>query len=214
MIKVNKLAFFACLSLLALCLGCSSNVTTENNSSNTPYDANNTEDISANEDDGSAIADLFCQIEDTSANISYDIDSFLEEGENAKLVYASLGQQLQATDNLSVAVLSVSPGPYDYFDKTETVKVTVSMTNTSDKTIWVKASNWDADTSNGTRVDHKITVFGEDLKPEVSSFTIEHLYPDGTFIGDLYFDASSLVAIVYEPHWLISSQNQYLYWYV
>lgn len=36
--------------------------------------------------------------------------------------------------------------------------VTVRMRNTSDHTVVVKASNWDADATNGLRVDYKLII--------------------------------------------------------
>lgn len=216
MSRPMRIAVLSTLSIFLLTLvACSCSSQTTTGSSSTPAEDDQTSISVETETEGKSLPEeLLNGAEDAYDNVVDSVQEFLEDRKTATPVYAQIGEIVQATENLAVSVLSVEPGPYDYLDKTDTVKVTVSMANTSDSTIWVKASNWDADTSNGTRVDHKIWVFGEGLKKEASSFGVEQLYPGGTFTGDLYFDAESLVAVVYEPHWLISSQNQYIYWEV
>lgn len=135
----------------------------------------------------------------------------LENRKNATPVHAALGEEVEATGNLAVSVLSVEPGPYDYADNTPTVKVTVAMRNLTDKAITVKASNWDADNGNGQRVDHKLFIKDERGKRDVRSFEPTKVSPNATFTGVVYFDGENLNSVIYEPHWLVSSQNQYIY---
>ena len=141
---------------------------------------------------------------------SYAIEE-LEDRKNATPIHAVLGEEIEATGNLAVSVLSVETGPYDYADNTPTVKVTVAMRNLTDKAISVKASNWDADNGNGQRVDHKLYVKDEQGKRDVRSFEPTKVSPKATFTGAVYFDGESLNSVIYEPHWLVSSQNQYIY---
>lgn len=135
----------------------------------------------------------------------------LEDRKNATPVHAALGEEVEATGNLAVSVQSVEPGPYDYADNTPTVKVTVTMRNLTDKTISVKASNWNADTSGGQRVDHKLYIKDERGKRDVRSFEPTKVSPNATFVGVVYFDGEGINSVIYEPHWLVSSQNQYIY---
>ncbi|MBR3225794.1 MAG: hypothetical protein IKF78_10800 [Atopobiaceae bacterium] len=113
-----------------------------------------------------------------------------------------------ATKNLSVAVVSVEPGPYDHHDNTPTTEVVVLMRNTSQHVIYVKPSNWDADTSNGRRVDHKIFVEDGDGDRSTCSFSPAAISPGATLEGTLYFDGDGLSAVLYEPHWLISGEDE------
>lgn len=135
----------------------------------------------------------------------------LEDRKNASPIHAALGEEVEATGNLAVSVLSVELGPYDYADNTPTVKVTVSMRNLTDKAIAVKASNWDADNSNGQRVDHKLYIKDERGKRDVRSFEPTKVSPNAAFTGVVYFDGEGINSVIYEPHWLVSSQNQYIY---
>ena len=135
----------------------------------------------------------------------------LENRRSAEPTHAAIGEEVEATGNLAVSVLSVEPGPYDYADNTSTIKVTVSMRNLTDKTVSVKASNWDADNENGQRVDHKLYIKDERGKRDVRSFMPTKVSPRATFTGTVYFDGEGLKSVIYEPHWLISSQNQYIY---
>ena len=135
----------------------------------------------------------------------------LEDRKNATPVHASLGEEVAVTDNLAVSVLSVEPGPYDYADDGPTVKVTVAMRNLTDKALFVKASNWDADNTSGQRIDHKLYVKDERGNRDTRSFGLTRVSPRATFTGVLYFDGAGLVSVVYEPHWLVSSENQYVY---
>jgi len=137
----------------------------------------------------------------------------IEDRETAVPTHASLGDEVEVTDSLAVSVLSVEPGPYDYdyADDGPTVKVTVAMRNLTDKTLLVKASNWDADNTSGQRVDHKLYVKDEHGNRDVRSFGLTRVSPRATFTGVLYFDGEGLVSVVYEPHWLVSAENQYVY---
>ena len=135
----------------------------------------------------------------------------LEDRETAVPTHARIGEEIKVTDKLAVSVMSVEPGPYDYADQTPTMKVTVAMRNLTDKTILVKPSNWDADNTAGQRVDHKRYVKDEAGKRDTRSFLPARVSPRATFTGVLYFDGEGLVSVVYEPHWLVSSENQYVY---
>lgn len=126
-------------------------------------------------------------------------------------IHATVGEEVYVTDNLGVKIVSVSAGPYDYADQTKTVKVVAEMRNLSDAVVHVKPSNFNADTVDGRRVDHKLYVKGEDGSKGARSFPPTAISPQATFTGELYFDGSGLTAVVYEPHWLVSSQNQYVY---
>ena len=78
----------------------------------------------------------------------------------------------------------------------------------------MKASNWDAANTDGQRVDHKLWVKGEDGAIVDESFELTRISPDSVLTGVVYFDGEGLVDVVYEPHWLLSSQNQYIYFEV
>ena len=134
----------------------------------------------------------------------------LEARRSAVPTHASLGDEVVATENLSVSVVSVEPGPYDHLDQTETTKVTVRMHNTSDHTVTVKASNWDADNARGLRVDHKYVVMDEGNHIVAQSFTVATISPGATYEAVVYFDGE-LVSVIYEPHWLVSAENEYIY---
>ena len=88
--------------------------------------------------------------------------------------------------------------------------VTVRMRYTSDHTVVVKASNWDADATNGLRVDHKLVIMDEGHHVIAQSFTVARISPGATYEAVLYFDGE-LVSVIYEPHWLISAENEYIY---
>ena len=135
----------------------------------------------------------------------------LEDRKTAMPTHVELGEEVEVTDNLAVSVLSVEPGPYDYADDGPTVKVTVAMRNLTDKTLVVKASNWDADNTSGQRVDHKLYVKDESGERNTRSFEPTKVSPRATFTGVLYFDGEDLVSVIYEPHWLVSAENQYVY---
>lgn len=212
--NVKKVAWIIIPSILlsfSLC-ACAAAVDRSQDQSSTNGNGIDSEKASEVDAEKSMPQELLSKAESESDDLLNSVGEIIEERENATPIYAKLGEEVQATPNLAVSVLEVESGPYDYLDKTDTVEVTVSMKNTSSSTIWVKASNWDADTSNGTRVDHKNWIFGKDFKKEASSFGVKCLYPGGTFTGTLYFDAEDLVAVLYEPHWLISSENEYIYW--
>ena len=127
----------------------------------------------------------------------------IENRKNATPIHAALGEEVMATKNLAVSVLSVEPGPYDYADNTPTVKVTVRLRNLTDKTIVVKASNFDADNSNGQRVDHKLYIKDESGRRDVRSFEPTKVSPNATFAGIVFFDGEGLKSVIYEPHWLV-----------
>ena len=151
------------------------------------------------------------RLEQELETIQDGIDAFFDEREFSTPVHARIGETVQATDHLSVCVLSVETGPYDFFDKTPTVKVEVRMDNLSDEVVIAKASNWDADNTDGERVDHKLWIEDADDTISDGSFELTRISPRASFVGTLYFDGTGLVDVVYEPHWLISSQNQYIY---
>lgn len=132
----------------------------------------------------------------------------------AKPVFANIGETVIATNNLAVSVLKVDKGPFDYGDMSPTVKVTVKMDNLTDKALTVKASNWDADNSDGERVDHKLWVKDASGAIVDKSFEITRISPKASFTSVVYFDGEYLKDVVYEPHWLISPQNQYIYFNV
>lgn len=126
-------------------------------------------------------------------------------------IHAPVGEEVLVTDNLGIKIVSVSAGPFDYADQTDTVKVVVEMRNLSDAVIHVKPSNFNADTVDGKRVSHKLYIKSEGGSRDVRSFSPTAISPQATFTGEVYFDGSGLTAVVYEPHWLVSSQNQYVY---
>lgn len=141
------------------------------------------------------------------------ISEFIKHRENAIPQHYALGQMAAATENLAVGVMAVETGPYDYRDGSPTTKVTVAMANTSDKVVVVKASNWNADTTDGLRVNHKFAVYAKNGDKVAESFTIAEVSPKATYTAEIYFDGR-LTDVLYEPHWLVSSQNEYLYWNV
>ena len=105
----------------------------------------------------SDLADLLLEKYDEAESF---VAKELEERETAEPIHVSLGEEVAVTDKLAVTVVAVEPGPYDYADKTPTVKVTVQMRNLTDRTHLVKPSNFDADNSDGARVDHKLYKIG------------------------------------------------------
>lgn len=139
------------------------------------------------------------------------INREIEDRTNGEPAHYRLGEEAVATENLAVRVLSVEAGPYDYHDDTATVRVIVQMRNTSSRVVYVKPSNWDADNTYGVRVDHKIWLQDEHGTTIARSFDPVGISPGATFTGEVYFDGEDLTSVIYEPHWLISSQNQYIY---
>ena len=135
----------------------------------------------------------------------------LEARRTAEPVHAALGDEVAATENLAVSVVAVEAGPYDYLDQSPTVMVTVRMRNTSDHVVTVKASNWDADNTSGLRVDHKYAVVNEESQVVAQSFTTLRISPGATVEAVVYFDGEGLVSVIYEPHWLVSAENEYIY---
>ena len=135
----------------------------------------------------------------------------LEARRTATPTHAAVGEEVAATENLAVSVVSVEEGPFDYLDQTPTVMVTVRMRNTSDHVVTVKASNWDADNSDGLRVDHKYVVMGEDNQVAAQSFSVARISPGATYEAVVFFDGDALVSVIYEPHWMVSAENEYIY---
>ena len=125
--------------------------------------------------------------------------------------HAGVGEWQTATRNLEVRVISVAPGPYDYADDGPTVMVTVAMHNMSDHVIRVKPSNWDADNTWGQRVDHKISVKDENGRRVARSFKPTSISPGATYEAVVYFDGEGLVSVIYEPHWLVSPESDFLF---
>ena len=155
--------------------------------------------------------DLIQEFVDMYDSLESEAIEQLEERRTAQPIHAVIGDEVQVTGNLAVSVVSVEPGPYDYADNTPTMKVTVAMRNLTDKSLSVKPSNWDADNTSGQRVDHKIYVKDENGKRSIRSFEPMKIFPGATATGIVYFDGDGLVDVIYEPHWLISSENQYVY---
>ena len=60
-------------------------------------------------------------------------------------------------------------------------------------------------------IDHKLYIKDERGKRDVRSFEPTKVSPNATFTGVVYFDGEGLSSVIYEPHWLVSSQNQYIY---
>lgn len=167
-------------------------------------------DVKPSTDDGGSVEDLIDWGISTWEELSGEAQEQLENRKNATPVHAHLGDWVEATENLSVSVVSVEPGPYDHLDGTPTTMVTVRMRNTSDHTVVVKASNWDADAEYGLREDHKIVVLDEGHHVIASSFTIARISPGATYEAVVYFDGE-LVSVIYEPHWMVSAENEYIY---
>lgn len=146
--------------------------------------------------------------------LAENVESAIDEAETAEPVRAELGEWVEATENLAVTVDDVEEGPFDHADQMPTMKVTVSMRNLTDHTVTVKASNWNADNTDGQRVDHKLWLKDDDGNIADRSFELTRISPGSTFTGVVYFDGNGLVDVVYEPHWLVSRQNQYIYFQV
>ena len=155
--------------------------------------------------------DLLDRIVTAGSKAGATIEEFIREREDSSPQIVRIGEWANATENLDVKVDSVEKGPYDYADSTPTVKVTVSMRNLTDHTLTVKASNWNADNTDGQRVDHKLCVKDSGGNTADRSFELTRISPGSVFTGVVYFDGDGLVDVVYEPHWLVSSQNQYIY---
>ena len=161
-------------------------------------------------DAGTSVQDIIDWLTTTWEQVSQEASEQLEHRNTATPAHAHLGGEVAATENLAVSVVSVQAGPYDYLDETATTMVTVRMRNTSDHTVVVKASNWDADATNGLRVDHKYVVMDEGHHVVAQSFTVARISPGATYEAVLYFDGE-LVSVIYEPHWLVSAENEYIY---
>lgn len=158
--------------------------------------------------------DVLDRIETAGNNAGTAIEEFVRDREDSTPQYATVGEWVSATENLDVRVESVEQGLYDYADSTPTMKVTVSMRNLTDHTLTVKASNWNADNTDGQRVDHKLWVKDGNGSVADRSFELTRISPQSVFTGVVYFDGDGLVDVVYEPHWLVSSENQFVYFEV
>jgi len=104
------------------------------------------------------VQDIIDWLTTTWEQVSQEASEQLKHRSTATPTHARLGDEVAATENLAVSVVSVEAGPYDHLDDTPTTMVTVRMRNTSDHTVVVKASNWDADATNGLRVDYKLII--------------------------------------------------------
>lgn len=135
----------------------------------------------------------------------------LEDRRTAQPRHYSIGEETQITGNLAVRIDAVEGGPYDYADRTPTVKVTATMRNLSDHTIWVKPSNFDVDASDGRRLNHKIYIKDDKGRRDVRSFYPTKISPGASYTGDVYFDGEGVKSVIYIPHFVISSENQYVY---
>ena len=136
----------------------------------------------------------------------------LEARESAVPIHVALGEEVDVTKNLAVRVVSVEKGPFNHGTNSPTVRVIVEFRNKTDKTLMVKPSNVDADTADGRRIDHKLYVKDENGKRGTRSFLPTSVSPGATFTGAVYFDAEALESVIYEPHFLVSAQSQYVYW--
>lgn len=161
-----------------------------------------------------ATQNLLSRIETAGSNAETAITEFIRDREDSTPRFAQIGEWASATENLDVKVDSVEKGPYDYADSTPTMKVTVSMRNLTDHTLTVKASNWNADNTDGQRVDHKLWVKDSNGSVADRSFELTRISPQSVFTGVVYFDGDGLIDVTYQPHWLVSSENQFVYFEV
>ncbi len=152
-----------------------------------------------------------CGISEELDGLMAAVEEEISARTNGGSEHYSVGDEVVVTNNLAVTVVSIQPGPFDFGDGNPTVQVNVTMRNLSNKVIRVKASNWDADNSYGQRVDHKFVVKNEDGSVSCRSFSPTRISPNASYSGTLYFDGESLTTVLYEPHWLISSESQYAY---
>lgn len=201
------------LSSLTGCTSCHSESSETSSSTSTTSESNDiAESESGNEDSrADGLSGLIDRGIDEANKMSNEVDAAIDNAKNSRPVDARIGEWASATENLDVKVDSVEKGPYDYADSTPTMKVTVSMRNLTDHTLTVKASNWNADNTDGQRVDHKLWVKDNGGNIADRSFELTRISPGSVFTGVVYFDGDGLVGVVYEPHWLVSSQNQYIY---
>ena len=160
---------------------------------------------------GTEVDEVFSLLEEVLQHSVETVAETIDDVVNATPGHFPLGEEAAVTENLAVSVVSVEEGPYDHADGSPTVMVTVTMHNLSDHVVYVKASNWDADTTDGRRVDHKLFVFDEQGNIVARSFSPTAVSPGATYTGVLYFDGEGLVSVVYEPHWVVSTQDQYVY---
>lgn len=203
--------------MLATITGCTSchSEPTETQSSKSTASESEDANISNNENGhADSLSGLIDKGASTATELSKELESAIDNAKNSQPIRVRIGKWARATDNLEVRVDSVEQGPYDSSDSTPTMKVTVSMKNLTDHTLTVKASNWNADNTDGQRVDHKLWVKNGNGSIEDRSFELTRISPDSVFTGTVYFDGNGLVDVVYEPHWLLSGQNQYIYFVI
>lgn len=203
-------------STLTGCTSCHSESSETPSSTTVASESNGTDESESGGEDNQAdgLSGLIDRGIDEAIKMSNEVGTAIDNAKNSQPVNVRIGEWANATENLDVKVDSVEKGPYDYADSTPTVKVTVSMRNLTDHTLTVKASNWNADNTDGQRVDHKLWVKDSGGNTADRSFELTRISPGSVFTGVVYFDGDGLVDVVYEPHWLVSSQNQYIYFIV
>lgn len=157
-------------------------------------------------------SDMVQRLEEKYDELESAVVDELEARENAVPIHVALGEEVDVTYNLAVRVVSVEEGPFNHGTNSPTVKVVVGFRNKTDKTLMVKPSNVDADTTDGRRIDHKLYVKDGNGKRNTRSFLPTNVSPGATFTGTVYFDAEALESVIYEPHFLVSAQSQYVYW--
>lgn len=218
--KIAASKFTHMLGILVLSLilitttGCTSchSESPEEQASESTAPKSNAADTASNEGSQSDdLRDLIDKGVSKANELSKEAETAVSDASNSEPVHVRIGEWVNATDNLDVRVDSIEQGPYDYADSTPTMKVTVSMRNLTDRTLTVKASNWNADNTDGQRVDHKLWVKNGNGSIADRSFELTRISPDSVFTGTVYFDGNGLVDVIYEPHWLVSTENQYIY---
>ena len=198
------------LVALTGCAGCQSESPEALSSTSVASGSNDENESKSSNENGQTdgLTDLIDKGVDKAEKLSGEVNAAINDAIHSQPVHVRMGEWASATENLDVRVDSVEQGPYD---SSPTMKVTVSMKNLTDQTLTVKASNWNADNTDGQRVDHKLWVKDDDDKTTNRSFELTRISPKSVFTGVVYFDGSGLVDVIYEPHWLLSGQNQCLY---
>lgn len=209
------IVFMISMMLVTLtgCTGCQLRSPEASSSTSVASEPNDENESKSSNEDGQAdgLTDLIDKGVDKAEKLSGEVNATINDAIHSQPVRVRVGEWASATENLDVRVDSIEQGPYDHADSSPTMKVTVSMKNLTNQTLTVKASNWNADNTDGQRVDHKLWVKDGDGKTTDRSFELTRISPESVFTGVVYFDGSGLVDVVYEPHWLISSQNQYIF---
>ena len=207
------------LAVAALVVGCSCGKTDTQNDGTSPEATSSAPepdtpaaDQSVSDGYGLLGSDTVQRIEEKSGELESAVADELEARENAVPLHVALGEEVDVTANLAVRVVSVEKGPFNHGTNSPTVRVIVEFRNKTDKTLMVKPSNVDADTADGRRIDHKLYVKDENGKRDTRSFLPTNVSPGATFTGTVYFDAEAMESVIYEPHFLVSAQNQYVYW--